>query len=1019
MLRKGGPVHRHIGKRLGAYQLLEQIGQGGMATIFKAYQPSMDRYVAIKVLPSHFTEDETFVARFTQEARTLARLEHPHILPVHDYGEQEGLTYLVMRYIEAGTLKDWITRKGPVELDEAVRILDQVGRALDYAHSQGVVHRDIKPTNVLIDERGDAFLTDFGIAKLVAGTAQFTATGAIVGTPAYMSPEQGMGKSIDHRSDIYSLGVVLYELVTGRVPFEAETPLAVLLQHVNAPLPVPRQVKPDLPQTVERVILKAMAKAPDDRFQSVGEMVEALHKSVTGMPTEIGSPRRAPEALQTTVSSRAVSPPAQPVPQTALPGRAPGGMPTEPRVVAPPRRTKPWLVIAGGVAVVAMVLIAAILLIVPKLRGSGTEPPPTATQGLAEHDVTAEVPPTAIPPTATPTAEPPTAEPLAVEPPTVEPPTAEPPTAEPPRPDKVPGPAGWTSFSNSNSVIALARQEDYLWAGGGGGLVRWDLTDGSYVKFGVTDGLASNWVTDLLVDWDGVLWVATDAGINRFDGETWLTFDSNDGLDIDQVQTLFLDSYGALWAGTAYGERGLNYYDGLSWGPPPVPPLPVEYSSPKVLLEDEEGGLLVGLEMSGLAYFDGLEWTLLTSEDGLPSDQISDMLLTDDALWVSFGYEVARFDLDTEDWETIPQLQYVGVYAMHQASDGSIWFGGDEGVNRYDPWTGDWQEVESWQDTIPSLTVTDILEDEYGIWLATYDGGVAFYDGSGWETWITDDELGGNTVGDILQDEDGVLWFAHPGTGLSRYDPATDAWQTFREADGALDWPSYPGIDSHGNLWIGGTGELLRYDGTTWQRFAPPELMDTTVYAIEFGPKDVQWIVIDNGLMRHIPAMGEWTVFSAADHPVLDYVSAGFVGRDGTAWVGGQDGIARYDGTSWSTPATSGDSPAWVDDMAEASDGSLWVIADGSLYHLDGDQWVQFSWQGDIWIETLDVGPDGTIWAGGYGGLAQFDPRSGVWQAFTADDGLTHPTVYAIHVTPEGVVWVGTEGGVSRYVPEE
>ncbi|MGD9374650.1 MAG: serine/threonine-protein kinase, partial [Anaerolineae bacterium] len=154
-------MQQHIGKWLGGYQIVEQIGQGGMATVFKAYQPSMDRYVAVKILPSHFTEDESFLGRFTQEARTLAHLEHPHILPVHDYGEQEGTTFLVMRYVKAGTLKDLSDREGPLELERATRILSEVGSALDYAHSQGVVHRDIKPSNVLIDQHGNTFLTDF------------------------------------------------------------------------------------------------------------------------------------------------------------------------------------------------------------------------------------------------------------------------------------------------------------------------------------------------------------------------------------------------------------------------------------------------------------------------------------------------------------------------------------------------------------------------------------------------------------------------------------------------------------------------------------------------------------------------------------------------------------------------------------------------------------------------------------------------------------------------------------------
>ena len=194
-----------------------------------------------------------------------------------------------------------------MELKEAARVLGQVGSALDYAHSQDVIHRDIKPSNVLIDERGNTFLTDFGIAKLVAETAQFTASGAVIGTPAYMSPEQSMGQPVDYRCDIYSLGVVLYELVTGRVPYEAETPLAVLLKHVNDPLPLPRQIKPDLPEAVERVILKAMAKAPDDRFQSAQQMVDALAAAVAARPVEATPPQVAEVATPPAVGPRAIT----------------------------------------------------------------------------------------------------------------------------------------------------------------------------------------------------------------------------------------------------------------------------------------------------------------------------------------------------------------------------------------------------------------------------------------------------------------------------------------------------------------------------------------------------------------------------------------------------------------------------------------------------------------------------------------------------------------------------------------
>lgn len=946
-------MNQYIGKRLGSYQVLEQIGQGGMATIFKAYQPAMDRYVAVKILPRHFTEDETFIGRFTQEARTLARLEHPHILPVYDYGEQEGITYLVMRYIEAGTLKDLIARRGPMELNEAARILGQVGRALGYAHIQEVIHRDIKPSNVLMDERGDAFLTDFGIAKLVAGTAQFTATGAIVGTPAYMSPEQGMGKPADYRSDIYALGVMLYEMVTGRVPYEAETPLAVLLKHVNAPLPLPRQIKPGLPEAVERVILKAMAKSPDDRFQTAEGMVETLQKAVAGLPTGIALPQPAAETVVTTAPTKIVSAPPPP----------------EPTVAVPPRKPLPWLPIAVGVAALAVVLIAA-LLILPNLGAGEVEATPIAT--------------------------------------------------EPPAAVSGQLPAGWTNYSNGNFVLALARSGDYLWAGSEGGLVRWDLNDGSCVKFGVGDGLASGRVHDLLVDEGGVLWVATDAGLNRFDGQNWLTFDEADGLDTNEVLSLFLDDDGALWAGTAYGERGLNYYDGSTWGPPPLPPLPLEFPRPRAFAGNEEVGMLVGLDEQGLAHFDGDEWKVFTSDDGLPGDQVYDLLLIDDEeLLVSFDDEVVRFDLETDGWEIIPQLSDIGILRMHQAEDKSLWFVGYEGATRYDPETGDWQRFESEPGTIPAWLVTDIIEDEDGLWLGTYGGGVGRFvkgDRSRWETWATDDELGGNEIETILQDGTGALWFTHPGSGLSRYDPAGDTWQTFGEHEGALDWPSVPGVDSDGHLWIGDYGELRRYDGRVWQSFTPAQLADITVYHIAFGPDDVQWLWTDAGLMRHDPATDEWTTFTAADHLVLEDVYTLFVSSDGTLWVGGEDALVRYDGSDWNAPTASGDPPEYVSDIAEAPDGSLWVVADGALYHLDGNQWIQFSWPGEGWMETLAIGPDGTVWAG-HEDLGHFDPSSGVWETFTTADGLVHHQVEAIYVTPDGVVWVGTIGGVSRYVP--
>src|SRR3972149_3842205 len=265
-----------VGTTRGRYRVLARLGRGGMADVYKAFQPSLDRYVAIKVLHPSMVEDKEFVGRFQREAKSVAALRHSNIIQVFDYDSQGDTYYMVMEFIDGPTLKAALEevhhRREQLPLDVALRIVSDVGSALGYAHEQGVVHRDIKPANILLDRAGRVILTDFGVAKILTGT-KVTVTGTVLGTPAYMSPEQGMGEHGDSRSDIYSLGVVLYELATGRLPFDADTPLAVLLKHVHDPLPLPREVNPSLPEDIERIILKALAKEPADRYATVQEML--------------------------------------------------------------------------------------------------------------------------------------------------------------------------------------------------------------------------------------------------------------------------------------------------------------------------------------------------------------------------------------------------------------------------------------------------------------------------------------------------------------------------------------------------------------------------------------------------------------------------------------------------------------------------------------------------------------------------------------------------------------------------
>jgi serine/threonine-protein kinase len=268
-----------IGNELGAYRIIEFLGAGGMSTVYKAYHATLERHVAIKVMPEQMGLDDVLRQRFQQEVRVIASLQHAHILPIFDYGEDRGRLYLVMRYIEAGNLEDRLADDA-MNLDEISLVVHQVGAALAHAHHHGVVHRDIKPSNVLIDTQGDCYLSDFGLAKTMEASLRLTASGVGMGTPAYMSPEQGQGDSVDARSDVYALGVMLYEMVTGQVPFRASTPVAVAIKHITEPVPLPSSVKPDLSDGLEQVILKSLAKDPEERFQSVQEMVQAFDAAV-------------------------------------------------------------------------------------------------------------------------------------------------------------------------------------------------------------------------------------------------------------------------------------------------------------------------------------------------------------------------------------------------------------------------------------------------------------------------------------------------------------------------------------------------------------------------------------------------------------------------------------------------------------------------------------------------------------------------------------------------------------------
>jgi serine/threonine protein kinase len=284
------------GKTLGKYRVLQPLGQGGMARVYRAYHPQLDRYVAIKVLRQDVAGEAEMVARFKREAKAVAALRHPHIVQVFDFDTQDDLCYMVMELVEGDSLKsrltDHRTRGSRLSGGEAVRIVLDALDGLEYAHQAGIVHRDIKPANILLTREGAAVLSDFGIAQVAGGT-HYTSSGVMMGTLQYMAPEQGLARG-DARSDIYSMGIVLYEMLVGEPPFDADTPLAILLKHMNDPLPIPREKNPEIPEPLERVLLKTLAKQPEDRYASAKEMALALAEAAAsaglGIPDRVSRP---------------------------------------------------------------------------------------------------------------------------------------------------------------------------------------------------------------------------------------------------------------------------------------------------------------------------------------------------------------------------------------------------------------------------------------------------------------------------------------------------------------------------------------------------------------------------------------------------------------------------------------------------------------------------------------------------------------------------------------------------------
>ena len=356
----------------GPYRILAPLGRGGMAAVYEAHEPSLDRRVALKVLPAEFLHDPAFADRFRQEARVAARLEHPHIVPIHAYGIEGGRPWMAMRLVTGGSLAERV-RRSPLSPAETAAVLRDVAAALDYAHARGVVHRDVKPANVLLDEAGRAYLADFGIARMLEGSSVATATGLIQGTPSYMAPEQAMGAKVDRLADVYALGVVAFECLTGRVPYTGTTPVAILMKHVQEPVPEPTAA--EVAPVLTAVLRRCLAKTPADRWPTAGAFSAALEAAAAGAPPWVDL-----DSLPTLEVPSSPEPGTPRAGTSALPPAVASGSPGGPST----RRNLLWAAFGGALGFVALALVGAWIL--PGLLGL---PPPTRPSPIGHRDATA------------------------------------------------------------------------------------------------------------------------------------------------------------------------------------------------------------------------------------------------------------------------------------------------------------------------------------------------------------------------------------------------------------------------------------------------------------------------------------------------------------------------------------------------------------------------------------------------------------------------------------------------------
>ncbi len=1018
------------GQQLGPYQIIQQIGKGGMATVYKAYHPSMDRYVALKVVSDQLIENTDMLKRFQQEARLIAKLEHPHILPVHDYGETDGVPYMVMRFLEAGTLKDRLTA-GPLSLPEIDRIFSQLADALHYAHENGVIHRDIKPSNAMLDKRGDIFLTDFGIAKLLESSAHMTATGAITGTPAYMSPEQAQGQKADQRSDVYSLGIVLYEMLVGRVPFEAETPLAVIFKQIQEPPPPLSVVRPDLPVEIEPVLLRALSKSREYRYASMEEFLAAWKLVYESLGKGIPAPAPNPAIdLDSTFRPRAsapalpaapetlIAPPVTPIPAapaaqaTAISSKAAPAPQPEPAQKASPAtgRRIPWKMVSIGlvVALFGCAALTAFFIIRPRLtarpnnqRSTETNLPATPTREI----LIAEVTPTGMVALAAPPAE-----------------------------------SKWQSWMGGNSYYGLALLNGQVYGSGAGGVAVWDVENGTSTKISSKDGLPDSWAPTIYTDpQDQTIWVGTSSGLAHLEnGVVTATYTSNNGLDSDYVSAIVRRG-DMLVVGTTYcgvSGCGLQEFNGKTWQP--VANFPsmeepdeehINYSIHALLVDGDSR--LWAATSGGLALLDSDgDWNVFKPSSGLPD--IRALSLAMDAngdVWVGTGVGgVAKFNPDSWAFEQVLNLNDQSVYDVHGLAfdaDGNLWAAG-YGLARYNPETEKLDTFNADNGTMPGSNAYSLAVDDNTVFIGTEGYGLMRYNGE-FSIWTEPNVLSYASFKHIQPGPDGSIYAVELYmNGTDVFNPTTGTWQWYNGPDGGVPMA----LDVEGTLWLGGYNglwEILNGDTTHFDtRLGLPS---KDIYQVQVAEDGTIYTINGEGLTILKDGKVQKS-FAPGDSGFCETpLSLIYLAPDQNLYAAANDGrmVGKYspDTQSWTwldLPQLLEVSPQPITSVTQAPRGLVVGTLGNGLYRFRDGKWENIqSTDPDVqlpndYINCLETAPDGALWfCAGDAGVVRYDGVN--WNFYTQEDGLADNIVNDIYFAPDGSTWFATNSGITRLEP--